>query len=318
MKLFSLLITISLCLAATIPVIAGKYTGEIRNGYFENGDIAPEGWDFEVWEPDVLDWEKSGVGEGRCISLECVASGIDFSQKVTLEKDREYFLSFMYKFSDITPYVNLYVEFQGGGKISWRLTPKNVYWTEFTGAFKALADSAEIRISINKKGQKVWFDNFRLTPEEPRIVNGGFEHTDKNGVPSGWTLKRERGEAVLKTSAESAKGDACICLSKGAGYGESIVRNIVPGRDYAIEGKLRTTGSVLPEIKFALLDADGKALLVKPVSFKLPGNSQWTDFRKIVHLPLETVALRLDLGGDAADGAIYFDSVSLKLINDKD
>jgi hypothetical protein len=307
-----------LAISGGIRLSAADFAGEIKNGYFEIGDTKPSYWKQSVRKPSQIKWLYSKETGGKCVMLHCVNGGVSLGQEVSLIPGKEYYLSFKYKFSDITPYVNLYVKFSKTEETSWQLYPKNIYWTKFTGAFKAKSSKTEIIIKAGKKGQKVWLDDFRLTENPPLITNSDFENICKrdNTLP-GWQFKRENGNAELYISQDCVKGAFSAGIkNEGLAYISTAITDIAPGFDYELSGYYLSSGKALPEVLFGFKDIDGKLLSADDkLSFKLKSSGKWKPFKLVVNVPKEAAKIDLSLGGEPGTaGIILWDNIAFKQI----
>jgi len=284
-----------------------RHVGEIRNGYFITGNPLPEAWQITLHEPNQAVLSPAARG-GRELTLECNSGGLQLAQLLRLEPGREYCLSFCYRMSDITPYINVHLEFPGYPPITSRLDPLNHCDTRFSATFRAPGPEAKLYFTFGKRGQALTVSEFRLTATPPEISNGGFECFDA-ALPAGW---RSDTPQLFSRTAAAVKGEYALQMSSGTGFLETTVTDPVPGKDFVLSGWVKAEPGGKPQIKISMLNVDGKEMTLPDIVFQLPGSGEWQHFERIFHLPEEAAMARLAVGGNAEKGRIWFDNLELE------
>jgi hypothetical protein len=274
------------------PVSAG-----LLNGGFEKvGNGLPSHWSLEAWEPDVLRLTENGYRGGKALLAECVTGAeVVFSQKFKTVKGQNYFLSFRYRCSHLTPYMNVHVKTGEKQVETFRLSPRSRYWNFFVGSFKARSDSAELVVSLKKKGVRMHFDDFRLTTSFPRIPNGDFS----------LGLKYWRVGQGVKLVPNG--------ISLDSGVASTLIKELIPGCDYRLSGEYTAPAPSIAKIKLEFLDAYGKKLAKVPdLGFVLKTTAGTMAIDKIIHVPLEAVEAKLSLLSNK--GVVTFGKLFLEKI----
>ena len=303
------LLALSLLLSAATAF--ADYLGEVRNGHFIKMPSKTSAWKWQVRKPSSV--KLVSESNNKCLKLQCMGSGIKLSQKITLIKGKTYYISFRYKFSHITPYVNFYIKFDNNEQQKWQLLPQNIYWNKFTGAFVAQTSQAELLLTVGKPGMQVWLDDVELNESCNALGNGNFENKGKD-----WKFAVLKGKSRFYISSQAYKG-AFAAVQKGEGKSAvyTIAKDIIPGSDYKLTGFSKIIGKANTFVKINFVDVEYPNIKELPVyKFKLNSEKDWSHFSKSFIVPSKAAAIKISLIADnSAESRVLWDKLSLEKIS---